>query len=154
MEELKMIRRLAIASALILASSVAFTSKASAQDAVVEFSGTLAGSCTFGSPNSGTLNFSGSTITTTSNGTINVTCNSPGTITVATPTAASVPQGVTIATTAATISGNGQTVTSADAGLTVVPGQETPINVSMTASSPANLIAGAYNFTVTLTATP
>lgn len=149
-----MIRRLAIASAVILASSLVVTSKASAQDAVVEFNGTLAGSCTFGSPNSGTLAFNGANITTTNAGTINVTCNSPGTIAVTTPAQVSVPTGVTINSTSATISGNGQTVNSEGAGLTVVPGQETPISVNMAASSPANLIAGAYNFSVTLTATP
>jgi len=78
-----MIRKTLIASAVILCGTVGFTSAAKADSTTVDMTGDVAGSCTFGTVTPGILeiNGDGTALVTTTTGSVPVTCNTTGTLT-------------------------------------------------------------------------
>ena len=167
-----MLRRILLASALILTSATAFTSEAKAQTATtgtVEFNGTVGGACTFSNPVPGTLvihstddsllgsdsssgNYPGGATAD-----IDINCTADATLTVAAPTATGdALSGATFSATA-TSSNLGLDFDSAGTNNnnSIIAGQQDTINVNMLADNQGNAVpAGNYSYEVVITATP
>ncbi|WP_242048405.1 MULTISPECIES: hypothetical protein [Nostocaceae] len=164
-EEPAMIRRLFIASALIL-GSFAVTSKTFAADTEnVPFGGSVVAACSFpGTPGNGTLG--NPTATTLSSaladggtkGTAQVSCTgSTGSLNI---TGVTQTAGPTLASPVYTATAAGGTIAAtftagvAGAPQTVLPGTTIPLDVHMLVVNSSALTAGTYGFTVNLTVTP
>lgn len=149
-----------LATSLVLASAVAVVPKAMAQSVDMDFSATITKSCSFGAVTSGQLQESGSTLTTLTNGSVELTCNnSLASLNIAAPT-----QGGSNPLAASTIEYSG-TVGATSVSLTGAPTpniligastQTISLNLSASAftGSPSVLPAGTYVYTIELTANP
>jgi hypothetical protein len=157
--EFFMLRRSLVASALMLASTVGFAGVASADTATVTFSGSIPGACTFDNATA-----SGSLATSSSYGnqylfaypgiagtqaTLNVTCNTPGTVSMGEVTPSS---SNPVATYAYAGFSNGSYIDSTP--ISVAAGSTVPVTIGMYAysSSASSLPSGTYQYTVTVTA--
>ncbi|HYX15457.1 MAG TPA: hypothetical protein VE944_14030 [Nostoc sp.] len=152
-----MLRRSLFASALMLASTVGFAGVASADTATVTFSGSIPGVCTFDNATA-----SGSLATSSSYGnqylfasqgyagteaSLNVTCNTAGTVSIGQATPSS-------SNPVATIANVGFGSYWDTNPISVSAGSTVPVKVSMYAYSQnyGQLPSGNYQYTVTLTA--
>ena len=150
-----MLRKSFVPSALLLSIAVlsAMTSAAQAQVSV-PMSGTVAKACVFGSPTSGTLtgNTAVPTQLSSSNtsgvaGKVNVTCNTPATVSGTAPTVA----GLTIAYGLSVGAGAPAATVTAPLGITALL---VNLKVDNTSGLPLPASATAYNYNVLVTATP
>ncbi|HYX15459.1 MAG TPA: hypothetical protein VE944_14040 [Nostoc sp.] len=152
-----MLHRSLFASVLMLVSTVGFAGVASADTATVTFSGSIDGVCTFDNATA-----SGSLATSSSYGnqylfasqgyagteaTLNVTCNTPGTVSIGQVTPSSSNPVGTIAQ-----AGFGSYWNSSP--ISVSAGSTVPVQVSMIAydQNGGQLPSGNYQYTVTVTA--
>ncbi|MBW4572219.1 MAG: hypothetical protein KME31_30780 [Tolypothrix carrinoi HA7290-LM1] len=159
-----MIRHLLMSSALILASTVTFATKAYAEDAGA--SGTVTGNCTFYNAVPGELILnSGGTILQSENGgtpaSVLIDCNNAATLTISKPeqtdgtTKFLDPQQLTATATSTNLPNNINVSSDGSTGTIPADTQEGKIIVNMKADNGSNKIsAGKYSFTVTLTASP
>jgi hypothetical protein len=179
---MKNLRRLALISGIAALSAVAFNPKAQAQQAQeVTFSATVAKSCSFGTTVSGTLiaangwvEASGGSLSGLNLGTAGstiVSCNSPATISTATPVTVSVPTGfvdtnrqaivydtenTATVTIASSFTGSSRLWDYNNASFTIPADSSRLLKVAMNAGSTAGsaVPAGTYSYTVSVTATP
>lgn len=152
-----MLRRSLFASALMLASTVGFAGVASADTATVTFSGNIGGVCSFDQSNaSGTLaSYSNDYYLLAYPGlggtmpTLNVTCNTPGSVSITSTTPSS---SNPVSTIVYAGFNNGSYIDNTPVS---VPAGTTPVTVGMYAYSDTNqtLPSGNYQYTLTLTAT-
>ena len=170
-----MLRRILLASALILTSATVFTSEAKAQtatptDGTVQFSGVVDGGCIFSNPIPGTIvvNSGDQSLLGSDNSSgdypggtaaqIDVSCTTDATLSIAAPqrTGDIIPSTSTTFSASATSSNlnldfdsNGGANSDA-----ITTGQQDTINVNMLVTSPEPIAGGNYSYDVTLTATP
>lgn len=162
---MKLISRFLIASAIVTAGALAYAPKSFAQT-VVPFNGNVAGACTFGTPNAGTLSVNAGNTTFNSagatQGTVTLSCTQAAQLTVGAPTYQSGP-GFTFAagdsaeSTVTVTSGqadNGTSTTDDGGPLALVVGANKQLAVDMSAASSGALSAGNYVFNVLLSVTP
>ncbi|MGI2905561.1 hypothetical protein [Tolypothrix sp. VBCCA 56010] len=157
-----MIRHLLMSSALILASTVTFATKAYAEDAGA--SGTVTGNCTFYNavPGELILNSSGTILQSENGGTpasVLIDCNNAATLTISTPKQTDGttidPQQLTATATSTNLPNINVSSNGSGNGDIPADTQEGKIIVNMKADNGSNKIsAGKYSFTVTLTASP
>ncbi len=162
-----------------IAGSLAIAGQAQAQSVDVNFTGNVGSTCTFGVPttgvlapaNQGILGLSGlgnfpNVTNTGSAATVTLSCGNGGTLTVGAPVKVTAPAAFTPAVTESFASVNGNN-TSASVGARFTTQPTTPIAVPAgvqtvtvgmitgTGGAPGGqLPSGAYNYNVTLTATP
>lgn len=165
-----MLRRVLFVSTLILAGTFGFANSAKAQTApataTLDFSGTVAGSCTLTDPTLGTLvpNASNTELSSVSAGgisaTVNISCTD-GDLIIADPTRVGTTPSATFTSITAQIttrdgivvgSPNNTAITSKTATLT--SDDNGIAEVDLVATSGTTLDAGTYNFEVVVTATP
>ena len=156
-----MIRKTLIASAVILCGTVGFSAAAKADSTTVNMTGDVAGSCTFGTVTAGTLtlNATGTALETSASGSVPVTCNTAGTLTVDGFTDANTFTGYDPANVNVTFSVTDGTATLtetdiAGAGTSLNQG-ETTLTIDLTAAAATGVLpAGTgYTYGVQLTAT-
>jgi len=161
--------RFALISALAVLGAVTFAPKASAVTVDVIFQGTIAPTCTFGTPTlpaANVLTATGDTFNTTTPGVVSLVCNSgASTLGIAAPTqtsGATLTAGATPASSSVTspsvittpITSGGGAVALSAAGGGITTGINENLSVTMTYQANAPIPVGTYRFTVTLTATP
>ncbi len=157
-----MLRRSLCVSALILAGTLGFASSAKAQTADVPFAGIVGTSCilipTPGVlvPNAGDTALSSSEGTGATSGTVTINCSGNTDVSVAQPVIVTVPTDADSAVLASTLTVGGNSISgiAADILTLVFPGLPVVADVDMTATLAGGLPAGAYSYSVTVTAVP
>ncbi len=158
-----MIHKSLLASAVILCSTVAFTSAAKADTTDVHFTGSVPASCTFSNVTNGTLGLTAagttlSSLTGGTAGTARLTCNNiVSTLTADAPAKTSAPTGYDNSTATKTVSvtGSGANTIAINAAGVSVPMLvlgTTNLAVNMSTTTTSVLPSGNYDFYVRLTA--
>ena len=165
-----MIRRLTLTAGLAVLSAVALTPKAQAQVAqpeteAVPFSGTVGSVCQFKDITPGTLAqrdprtlesvFDPIAPPTGVPGRTTVNCTNGGEISVSTPTAVNVPSGFSPQDLIAFVfNGNQVADSNGSPPIIVTSDADVPLQVGMSVRANGSLPAGAYEYEVTVTASP